>query len=188
MARALDTWDGSKWAPAKVLSVNDGTAWQPAKGAWVYDGAAWQQFWPVAPPVKPSLAYTGNGLFIIQNYDPAVVYAAVGGVQAGNEFIVGNDNGDATLTPAWYVGGPTGPAAGAHRRRITYRNEWVQTSYQVTPGRSGPFGGSGHNATVSCTYDPGTDSTGCSYGYSQTVKNTPPAGYTEQFGEWWKVD
>lgn len=187
MARALDTWDGSAWKPAKVLSVNDGTTWKPAKGAWVYDGAAWQQFWPVAPPVKPSLAYTGNGLFIIQNYDPAVVYSAAGGIQTGNQFVVGNASGDATLTPAWYAGGPTGPAAGCHRRPITYTDKWTDTTQPAYAANVGagavgpacPWGGT-HNGTGLCVFP--------SSGYNTRTKDAVPAGYTESFGEWWKVD
>ncbi|MDQ5975739.1 MAG: hypothetical protein QG661_2948 [Actinomycetota bacterium] len=58
-------------------------------------------------------------------------------------------------------------------------------------GGGGPFGGSGFNATTSCTYHPPpADDTGCSFGYTNPVTSAvspTPAGYTYSYGEWWRV-
>jgi hypothetical protein len=73
---------------------------------------------------------------------------------------------------------------------------WTQTSYASCAGRCGPFGDSGSDApapatTLSCTYDPGPDVTGCSTGFytdaSGYVTDPPPPGYVDNGSEYERV-
>jgi hypothetical protein len=125
----------------------------------------------------------------------ALFIAAVGLAPAAHADGVHLLDADARFSlTAQYPGSSMSPTAYMEVKTVTtylVGGDFVTTSYVTYPGAGGPFGGSGFNATTSCTYHPPpADDTGCSFGYTNPVTSAvspTPAGYTYSYGEWWRV-
>ncbi len=152
--------------------------------------------------VQPALAHgSAARQFTITNYDPAATYTATR-LSGSGTATLNTASGVYTLSAAdarfsltaQYPGSSMSPTAYMEVKTVTtylVGGDFVTTSYVTYPGAGGPFGGSGFNATTSCTYHPPpADDTGCSFGYTNPVTSAvspTPAGYTYSYGEWWRV-
>jgi hypothetical protein len=122
MARYLGAFHGGAWSPAKGLSVFRGGSWMPAKNGWAYRGGVWEQFWPVAPPATPTVAWVSAGVFTVTNFDSSLVYdASPGGVLSGSSLAVPAVSGSTVVTVRRYAGGP-GVSVTVARQPHTFRH------------------------------------------------------------------
>lgn len=152
----------------------------------------------------PLLAHTGTGQFTITNATTRAgrtvsysVFTSSGEVVAGTS-VSGNIVDMGNVFGEYYLGYSTDQtlqrATKFYRARITYRTETTTTcSDNCRPISGNCFDGSGScQGDGSCGAD-GTICCGGSRGQtcsttSRQVKNPVPSGYTEQYGEWTKID
>ena len=148
----------------------------------------------------PQLAHTGTGQLTITNYRPTAQYAVftgTGDVQANTSVVDGvvNLNDVYGTYSVGYAASKGNRATSFSRLRITYHTENQQTCSDNCGVVNGTncYEGTGTCWCGSCAAD-GTICCGGCYGQSCSgnpnaqVKDPVPAGYTERYGEWVKID
>jgi hypothetical protein len=140
----------------------------------------------VAP--TPTLSHGPSaGTFIIDNYDSNLRYSITAGTRSGNTITLGTSGTVICQVTAFTQKGVT-PSAAKTCERKTYTESYVQVG--TAPGSCGyvPVGQGGCNTVSFCEggqcYCIQCFGGGPIYGY---VKDATPSGYTDSYGEWWKI-
>lgn len=133
---------------------------------------------------KPTITHhTNTGQFVISDYDASFQYVVT--VSNGTVSRSGNiiTVGDATATASiYYINGKVVSAVTtAARAPYTYHQEYGQTGWEYwwpPPYDGAESCGTWSNGDPWCRRP--------TYGWN-TIKDAPPSGYTDSYGEYWKV-
>lgn len=129
------------------------------------------------------------GQFIISNYDPSLIYTVTAGTVSGSTITVVTNTTVQSSIVAYTQKGVTASSARTFERR-TPTQSYVQVG--TAPGSCSylPHCGSCGNCAscAQCTPSGGLciycSGGGPIYGY---VPDPVPSGFTESYGEWWKI-
>jgi hypothetical protein len=140
----------------------------------------------------PTLSHGPSaGTFVIDNYDSNLRYAITAGTRSGNTITLGTSGTVICQVTAFTAKGVTPSAAKTCERR-TYTESYVQIGTEPGSCNYLPFCGAPNcnncpgcaNCTPSgdlCIFCSGG---GPIFGW---VKDPLPSGYTDSYGEWWKI-
>jgi hypothetical protein len=124
------------------------------------------------------------GTFIIDNYDSKLRYSITAGTRSGNTITLGT-SGTVMCQVTAFTQKSVRPSAAKTCERRTYTESYVQVG--TAPGSCGylpcdsPTPDFCEGGVCYCIYCSGG---GPIYGY---VKDGTPSGYTDSYGEWWKI-
>lgn len=140
----------------------------------------------------PTLSHGATaGTFVIDNYDPNLRYSITAGTRSGNTINLGT-SGTVICQVTAFTQKSVTPSAAKTCERKNYTESYVQVG--TAPGTCSyyPQCGGPYDTGAGCT-DCGGGSGGlcitCSGGgpIFGWVKDPVPSGYTESYGEWWKI-
>jgi hypothetical protein len=137
----------------------------------------------IAP--APTLSHGPSaGTFVIDNYDAKLRYSITAGTRSGNTITLGT-SGTVICQVTAFTQKSVRPSAAKICERRTYTESYVQVGTE--PGSCGylpcnsPTPDFCEGGVCYCIYCSGG---GPIYGY---VKDPTPSGYTDSYGEWWKI-
>lgn len=179
---------GGAWKTPAVTYVKVAGVWKVVAVAYIKVGGAWKVTTLSGAPSVPALSHTAAQQFTITNYDAAHYYEVTNGTRVDNVITAASGNTTVTVKAA-YASGATLSAA---------RNGAVQpyTAVQASADVSFVHAGSEHGVNI-----PGTIGARwlycrefpwggeCGHQEGWMVKDTSPSGsgYTDQYGEWFKI-
>lgn len=143
-------------------------------------------------PDKPTVTHhTAKGQFVISNYDSSLTYnisVTAGTVtRSGNIITLSNANAIATISSVSPKGASSSGNATAEVKAYTYYTVHYNRA-QCGPGpncSAAACGESGWGEHWDTSPEGWSINPHCSK--NESFKNSTPSGYTDSYGEWWKV-
>jgi len=177
---------GGAWKVPAQTFVKVAGSWKTVASIHTRVGGAWKVSDFSGPPATPTLTHTALGEFTIGNYDAALTYVVTNGTRVGAVVTVPGADSVMTVTAAYAPGAPASPAKSGERKSYTTTPTDVFESYVhgLPPDGVSNYGGSAAPGTVwlYCTAPAGESLH--QRGINRLI-NQP--GYTDQYGEWFKI-
>ena len=205
------------WRTPAITSVKVAGTWRTAATVSVKVNGVWRiSTFAGAPPAPVMDHHTSTGRFIITNYSPTLSYSATnisgGGsatLDAGSGvYTVSSANSRWSITAAYAIGANLSNPDFMERLAYTYSSvnyPYACGSYQCNctsgwgscgcgtcagyPSPNGQSWGQCGCPGDMCWYNPNTQCGTCTSYCDNwvSVKNGTPSGYSDSYGEWWKV-
>lgn len=189
---------GGSWRTPAVTYVKVAGVWRTVATVSVKVAGTWRTSTFADPPAKPTLNHhTTAGQFIITNYSPSLIYTATLVSGSGSAtlntstgvYTLSSQNARFSVTAKYAAGTSESTAGYMERAQYTTTATNVDVSYIHGLPQHGVINYGGYSI-------PGSRWTYCleaSYGgecphqEGTNVKNATPSGYTDSYGEWWRV-
>jgi hypothetical protein len=182
---------GSQWKTPTMTYVKVDGSWRIASLIKNKVSGSWRVSDLASPPPTPTLSHTALGQFTITNYNSALDYVVTNGTRSGAVITVPTATSTMNVTAAYAAGAPVSAAAYGERKAYTYHFDVTDgASYYHAPPADGYAPNFGVGPDGSATYfcqDLGTGGDSCYHNVGVNHKDNLPSGYTDQFGEWFKI-